>query len=124
MKRSWHPKSRRAKATKVDPNIKLTVWKRDNYRCVKCGSPYGTPNAHFIAASQNGRGNTPENILTLCPNCHYEYDNTPKREELREQFRRYLKSKYPNWDESKLYYKKYAWEETNEHRIFNRSLNP
>lgn len=35
-----------------------------------------------------------------------EFDQSPKRKSLREYIRRYLKMKYPNWDESKLVYKK------------------
>lgn len=63
------------------------------------------PNAHFIARSQGGLG-IEENIITLCPECHRLYDNSPMRRSIREELRRYLKSKYKDWDEKKLYYKK------------------
>lgn len=47
-----------------------------------------------------------QNILTLCNDCHFMFDNTDKRKELREKYRTYLKSKYPNWNEQDLIYKK------------------
>ena len=47
-----------------------------------------------------------ENIVTLCDSCHMAFDQSPKRKSLREYIRRYLKMKYPDWDETKLVYKK------------------
>ncbi len=77
--------------------------------CVHCGAaapaPLAWSNAHFIARSQGGLG-IPENGLTLCPECHRRYDQTTAREEMRGFFREYLQQKYPDWDETKLYYRK------------------
>lgn len=47
-----------------------------------------------------------QNILTLCNDCHFMFDNTDKRKSLREKYRAYLKSKYSNWNEQDLIYKK------------------
>ena len=49
-----------------------------------------------------------ENILTLCPACHYQFDSGPKetREEMYRYFRDYLKAHYRCWDEQKLIYRK------------------
>ena len=77
--------------------------------CVWCGAaapaPLAWSNAHFIARSQQGRG-IPENGLTLCPECHRRYDQTTERKRMREYFREYLKSKYDNWNEEALVYRK------------------
>lgn len=95
---------RRTKATAIPREVKDEVWERDGW-CVYCGEPFSLPNAHFIARSQGGLG-VKENILTLCSACHRRYDQSPDRKAMREYFREYLKSKYPNWDESKLIYRK------------------
>lgn len=77
--------------------------------CVYCGlaapAPLAWSNAHFIARSQQGRG-IPENGLTLCPTCHRRYDQTADRKRMREYFREYLESKYENWSEEALIYRK------------------
>ena len=77
--------------------------------CVYCGlaapAPLAWSNAHFIARSQGGLG-IPENGLTLCPEHHRRYDQTTDRKRMREYFREYLKSKYENWSEEALIYRK------------------
>ena len=98
-------KSRRTKALDISPKVKQKVFDRDNGCCVYCGRP-GMPNAHFIARSHSGLG-IEENILTLCVECHREYDQTINRPKMREYFKDYLKSKYPDWDETKLVYNKW-----------------
>lgn len=47
-------------------------------------------------------------MLTLCAKCHRKYDNSrgAQREGYEEEFREYLKSCYPDWDEKKLIYHK------------------
>ena len=103
------------KARDFDSDAKRAIATRDSYEgwpcCINCGrpAPQGKPtafsNAHFISRSQGGLG-IPENGLTLCPECHRKYDQTTARKEMREYFREYLKSKYQDWDESKLYYRR------------------
>lgn len=100
-------KSKRTKALEISPKVKAKVYERDGGCCVYCGRP-GQPNAHFIARSQGGLG-IEENILTLCFDCHREYDQTTNRPKMREYFRKYLQSKYSEWDETKLIYKKELW---------------
>ena len=81
---------------------------RDGGKCVLCGLPCGEPNAHFIRRSRMGKG-IAENIFTACHRCHQEYDTSPQndRGELYRFLRGYLQSKYPDWDESELVYRKY-----------------
>jgi 5-methylcytosine-specific restriction endonuclease McrA len=78
--------------------------------CINCGRP--TPdggiewsNAHYISRAQGGLG-IEENVLTLCPDCHRRYDQTTKREEMREYFKCLFLSTYDDWDETKLVYQK------------------
>lgn len=103
------------KARDFDQNAKTAISERDSIDgwpcCINCGrpapaeNPTAFSNAHFISRAQGGLG-IQENGLTLCPECHRKYDQTTARKEMRELFREYLKSKYQDWDESKLYYRR------------------
>lgn len=105
------------KARAISPEVKEAVAQRDSFDnwpcCINCGrpapieKPTAFSNAHFISRAQGGLG-IEENILTLCSECHRRYDQTTERPRLREFFREYLQSKYSDWDEAKLYYRRYA----------------
>ena len=101
-------KSKRTKALEIAKEVKIKVYQRDNQNCILCGRYVNVENAccHFIARSQGGLG-IEQNILTLCSSCHTKFDNSEHRQELKEYFRNYLKSKYKNWNEKELYYNKY-----------------
>ena len=96
---------KRTKALQIPTAVKRKVHERDGGCCVVCGSNRGIPNAHYIARSHGGLG-IEENIVTLCINCHTAYDNSPMRRLIGSEIKEYLKSKYPDWNEEKLYYKK------------------
>lgn len=104
-------KSRKTKAVAISQEVKRRVAERDEIDgwtcCVICGSPNGLPEAHYIARSNNGLG-IEENIVTLCRPCHYRYDfgDREERAEIKETLRQYLKSKYPDWNEERLVYRK------------------
>lgn len=106
-------KSKRTKATSISKAVKEKVWERDGGRCVVCGNNYNVmPNAHYIPRSKGGLG-IEENIVTLCteltPNkCHRKFDFGTKKErlEIKEKIREYLSSKYKNWNEDNLIYRK------------------
>lgn len=98
-------KSKRSKACDISPKVKQRVWERDGGRCIICGCRTAMPNAHFIPRSQGGLG-IEENIVTLCQNCHYNFDMTDMREHYKEYIENYLKKKYPNWDKENLIYKR------------------
>jgi hypothetical protein len=70
------------------------------------GNPNAFPNAHYISRSQGGLG-IEQNIVTLSIEAHHAYDNTTLRPILRLQIKEYLQSKYEDWDESKLVYRKW-----------------
>ena len=97
-------KSRRTKALEIPPKVKKAVYERDGGCCVCCGRR-GNPDAHFIPRSQGGLG-IEENILTLDWECHMRFDQSTERAKMKAFFREYLKSKYPEWDEEKLVYRK------------------
>ena len=99
--------TKRTKALDITQAVKKRVWERDGHCCIHCGSPMAMPNAHYIPRAHGGLG-IEENVVTLCLCCHDKYDNSPERPILHEEIRDYLKSKYPNWDESKLTYAKYG----------------
>ena len=96
---------KRTKALAIPPKVAARVWSRDGGCCVYCGTPYASPFAHYIARSHGGLG-IEENILTLCQECHRKYDQSTKRKEMKDFFREYLKSKYPDWDESNVIYRR------------------
>ena len=95
------------KSCDIPMSVKKRVWERDDHRCVICGTTYtAAPNAHYIPRSHLGLG-IEENIVTLCLGCHCDYDNSTKRPLYAALIRDYLKMCYPDWDESKLTYKKF-----------------
>lgn len=100
--------SKRSKACDISMKVKKIVWERDNHHCIYCGSPYAMPNAHYIARSHGGLG-IEENVVTLCQDCHYNYDNGRSKQEadcIKDKIKTHLMKHYPNWDEDMLKYKK------------------
>lgn len=104
-------KSKRTKALEIPKKVKEKVAERDTYCCIWCGKPAPTDNplafsnAHFVPRGQGGLG-IEQNTLTLDWDCHLKFDQSVDRAKMREFFKDYLKSKYPDWDEKKLIYKK------------------
>jgi len=100
---------KRTKALAIAKEVKQAVAERDSFNgwpcCIICGSPEGLPEAHYIPRSQGGLG-IEENIVTLCRPCHGDFDQSDKRADIKAQLRQYLQEIYPEWDESKLYYRK------------------
>ena len=107
-------KSKRSKLTDIPMSVKKKVFERDNGCCVICGNNYNVmPNAHYIPRSKGGLG-IEENIVTLCTEltenkCHRKYDfgTFEEREKIGYKIKKYLQSKYEDWDEDKLVYKKW-----------------
>ena len=85
--------------------MKKQVLERDG-RCVICGANDGQPDAHIVARSHGGLG-IPENIVTLCPRCHYRYDQTDERHAIRAQLEEYITTIYHDWTEEAVTYHKY-----------------
>lgn len=97
-------KTKRANATDIPIEVKLTVYERDFGRCIFCGAA-GSPNAHYISRAHGGLG-VEQNIVTACVECHQKMDNGKDSKRYRERAKRYLASLYADWDESKLIYRK------------------
>jgi len=100
-------KHRQTKATDIGLSVKVAVHSRDGGLCIICGR-LGYPNAHYIPRSRGGLG-IEENIVTLCPACHYRFDNTTDRLWMKPAIADYLKAHYEDWDEKELCYRKYQF---------------
>lgn len=98
-------KSRRSKACDIPQKVKQVVWERDNHCCIYCGRTYAMPSCHYISRAFGGLG-IEQNIVTLCADCHHNTDNSSMRPIMLEFIRDYLKSKYKDWNEQDLIYKK------------------
>lgn len=96
------------KATAIPKEVKLKVWERDNRKCIFCHKsvPWNCATSHYIKRSHLGLG-IEEDIFTACPTCHHEFDDTTKREYMLHNAKKYLMSKYDNWNEETLVYKKW-----------------
>lgn len=110
-KKIYHMKNRsskRAKATDIPMKVKKKVYERDNGLCVICGKR-GAPNSHYISRNNGGLG-IPENVVTMCENCHHNFDNGKDeilKENMRKKVKKYLKRQYgTSWNEEKLIYRK------------------
>lgn len=94
------------KATDISREVKQAVAERDGGICIipGCGCA-GTPNAHYIPRSQGGLG-IEENIVTLCPACHHDYDHTGMRRHHGQIIKIYLDGFYPGFpDEDRIYHR-------------------
>lgn len=101
-------KHRRTKATDIPKQVRMAVAVRDKGRCIICGRQ-GISNAHYIKRSQGGLG-IEENIVTLCPQCHFEEDFGKNCKEYEQKIKEYLQNYYgSSWKEENLIYKKYNW---------------
>lgn len=96
---------KRTKAVAITPEVRQQVEERDGHCCIFCGRP-GRGEAHFVNRSQGGLG-IPENIVTVCRPCHAAMDNGQATKLYRQKAEEYLRSKYPDWDRSKLVYDKW-----------------
>lgn len=108
---------KRTDALGIPRRVKEAVAARDSVAgypcCILCGRPAPTDYplafscAHYISRAQGGLG-IEENILTLCWDCHRNYDNSYWREKLRPILARHLRERYEGWNEENLTYKKGA----------------
>lgn len=107
-------KTKRSKATDISMSVKKKVFERDHGCCVVCGNNYNVmPNAHYISRTKGGLG-IEQNVVTLCteltPNkCHRKYDfgTLEEQQEIGEKIKKYLQSKYEDWNEENLIYRKW-----------------
>ena len=63
---------------------------------------------HILLREVNGGLGIPENIVTLCPECHYNEDFGQDTKLYEQHIENYLKLIYgANWNKEKLIYKKW-----------------
>lgn len=96
--------NKRSKECDISPKVKKRVWDRDGGRCVICGRKNAMPTCHYVSRAQGGLG-IEENIVTLCQDCHFELDNTTRRNGYKKFLAKYLSMFYRDWSEEKLYFR-------------------
>lgn len=112
-------KSKQAKKREFSAKARQEISLRDGGNCIFCEMGYKMEGAswyaqnmksimHYIPRSQNGLG-IPQNGAVGCQWHHEMLDNGNKgnRDEMLELFRDYLRSKYSDWDNTKLVYSKW-----------------
>ena len=63
---------------------------------------------HILLRGLNGGLGIKENIVTLCPECHYQEDFGQDTKLYEDYIESYLKDYYgESWNKEKLYYNKY-----------------
>ena len=100
-------KHKLTKATEIPMKVKKEVWERDGHCCIYCGKYVDVyyANSHYIKRSHLGKG-IAKNVVTACPKCHDKYDFGTNVDDMIEFTKNYLMSKYANWNEDDLVYKK------------------
>lgn len=98
-------RSRVSRACDISPTVRKAVLQRDGERCILCGRQQGLQAAHYISRARLGLG-TPQNLVTLCVQCHFDYDNGKYHREHKKRIEDYLRAQYPEWDNAKLIYGK------------------
>ena len=53
----------------ISNSTRKAVYRRDGYACALCNDPRHLQIHHFIKRSQGG-SDGPQNLITLCQNCH------------------------------------------------------
>ncbi|AWY06815.1 MAG: recombination protein [Caudoviricetes sp.] len=110
------------KHTKIPARVMAAVALRDSVNgpatCIICGAP-GGPWCHVVRRSQGGRGDTERNIVTLCYECHYAFDEGLFMERLKplgfecqqdvvDSVEEYIKGSYPDWTRESVTYHKWG----------------
>ena len=109
MKEYKFKKHKLTKKTEIPQKVKKEVWERDEHKCIFCGKevPLFNANSHYIKRSQLGLG-IPKNIMTNCDECHDKFDDSIFRKEMQIKAKKHFQSKYENWNEEELVYKKWG----------------
>lgn len=101
--------SRRSRDCDISPissnEVLREVLRRDDCCCIICGTKKDLQIAHYISRARNGLG-IPENLVTLCARCHFNYDNGKYHNDHKKRIADYLKANYTNWDKTNLIYEK------------------
>ena len=104
-------KGKRTKACEISPKVREEVERRDSIdgvpACIFCKTTRNVRGeAHFIGRGQGGLG-IPQNLLTVCRECHRKMDNGLNTQFYKDKAKEYLMSCYPDWNEADLVYNKW-----------------
>lgn len=101
-------KHKRTKATSISKEVRHEVYERDGHKCILCGRWVDESHAccHIIRRSQGGLG-IPQNIVTLCDDCHREMDGYGDNRRLLREAQAYIEAEYGYIDPQDLVYDKY-----------------
>lgn len=67
------------------------VYERDNHRCVNCGKwVEDGVKPHHVCYKSHGGSDTLDNMVLLCPSCHYAVHHGKNSAEVKDKIRRYL----------------------------------
>ena len=117
-------KAEMTKKTSISNAVRQRVYERDDGECIFCQMGYhaaaekqmaneygytGRQVMHFVSRARGGLGIV-ENLAVGCGIHHMLYDNGShgERKEMKPLFEEYLRGLYPDWDEKKLTYNKWA----------------
>ncbi len=95
-----------SKACDISAKVRSEVIERDDGRSILSGSKENIQIAHYISRARGGLG-IAQNLVCLTAKEHYEYDNGKKHKEFKKRIENYLIQRYPDWDETKLIYRKW-----------------
>lgn len=96
---------KRTKACAIPQKVREEVETRDGRVCLFCGKT-GRGEAHVVSRAHGGLG-VPENIITVCRECHDRMDQSQARGMYLQIAKDYLKRHYPGWSEDKVTYNKW-----------------
>ena len=99
--------SKMSKACDISPKVRKEVLERDNHQCIVCGSNYGLQIAHYISRARGGLG-IPQNLVAMCPSCHFQFDNGKLHSQIKSLVQEHLKAHYEDWEEQDLIYTKWS----------------
>ena len=97
-------KSKRTKATSIEPMVRFKVYERDKH-CIFCGVSCFITLAHYVSRASGGLG-VEQNLACVCMECHRKLDQSTQRKDMLEIFKRHLIRHYEDWNEDDLKYRK------------------
>jgi 5-methylcytosine-specific restriction endonuclease McrA len=74
-RRNFHTTGSTERRKGIDPGLRAQVYKRDEYRCVYCGSEIGPLQLDHIRPYSKGGRDTASNLVTSCRNCNQSKGN-------------------------------------------------
>ena len=83
-------RNHRALNKRMWAHTRFLAFTRDKFRCVRCSRSGRLEGHHKVSLNDGGAAHEPDNVETLCRNCHILQSISPMRRE----WARYLKHTY------------------------------